>query len=191
MCIFMSIGVILRDALFFLHKPNDYMIYHNLCIIVAVDDNMGIGINNKLLCYLPHDLKRFKAITTGYPIIMGRKTFDSLPQRKPLPKRDNIILTQQDRSLFPSNTTIIHNLEEALQIINDTSDLVFIIGGSSIYRLLLPYTNTIYLTELHSTYDADSFFPCLNIHEWKEEGREDFYNDELDICYSFSTKIRV
>ena len=159
-------------------------------MIAAVDNNMGIGINNQLLCYLSADLKHFKATTMGHAIIMGRKTFDSLPNRKPLPGRENIILTQQDENLFPSDVTIVHNLQEALKIVDATSSPLFVIGGATIYQLFLPYTNTLYLTELHATWHADSFFPHIDENNWQEKEKETHHDEKLNINYSFTVWVR-
>lgn len=140
--------------------------------IVAVDQNMGIGYNNNLLARIPNDLKRFKEITTGKTVIMGRKTYDSLP-RKPLPNRVNVILTGKPTESEDENV-IYMNMDEVLEFINmskdDEEEEVVVIGGATVYRQLLPYVDKIYLTQLcHEFTHVDSYFPHLDVNEWKVE----------------------
>ena len=146
--------------------------------IVAVSKNNVIGRDGHLPWHLSADLKRFKAITTGHSIIMGRKTYLSFPKR-PLPDRKNIILTTGDTEFEGAYTA--KNIEQALALCD--SDEVFIIGGESIYRQFLPYTTKIYLTRVHRSYEADTFFPELNMDEWKIVETEEHLDGEPPFTY--------
>ncbi len=137
----------------------------NISLIAAVDENNGIGNDNQLLCYLPADLKRFKALTINHSIVMGRKTFESLPKGA-LPKRRNIVLTQ-NKNFHAPNIEVIHSLDELWEMCNN-EDNIFIIGGGSIYNLFMPKATHLYLTKIHHTFKADTFFPKLNINEWQQ-----------------------
>ena len=146
-----------------------------LSIIVAVASDGAIGRANDLLWHLPADLKRFKELTTGHTILMGRKTFESLP-RGPLPNRRNIIIsrslpTQPGAEVYPT-------IQQALEACASDEE-VFIIGGGEIYRQLLPNTERIYLTRVQASFpDAEVFFPELDPTEWIEEAREVYPRDE-------------
>jgi dihydrofolate reductase len=135
----------------------------NLSIIVAIADNNAIGIENKLLCYLPNDLKWFKKITTNHTIIMGRKTFDSLPNGA-LPNRRNIVLSHCKQTKY-DNCEVVNSLDELFTTINN-QDENFVIGGAEIYRLLLPFVNKLYITKIHGTFEADVFFPEIDFSKW-------------------------
>ena len=149
-----------------------------ITMIVAVAENGAIGKDNNLLWHISGDLKRFKAITTGHSIIMGRKTYLSFPKR-PLPDRKNIILTTGDNTY--EGAFIAKNIEQALALCD--SDEVFIIGGESIYRQFLPYTTKIYLTRVHRSYEADTFFPTLNMDEWETIETEEHLDGEPPFTY--------
>lgn len=149
-----------------------------ITMIVAVAENGAIGKDNNLLWHISGDLKRFKAITTGHSIIMGRKTYLSFPKR-PLPDRKNIILTTGDNTY--EGAFIAKNIEQALALCD--SDEVFIIGGESIYRQFLPYTTKIYLTRVHRSYEADTFFPELNMDEWETIDSEEHLDGEPPFTY--------
>ena len=149
-----------------------------ITMIVAVAENGAIGKDNNLLWHISGDLKRFKAITTGHSIIMGRKTYLSFPKR-PLPDRKNIILTTSD-TVFEGAYTA-KNIKQALALCD--SDEVFIIGGESIYRQFLPYTTKIYLTRVHRSYKADTFFPALNMDEWETIETEEHLDGEPPFTY--------
>jgi len=137
----------------------------NISIIVAVDKSFGIGIDGKLLCYLPNDLKRFKKITLNHKVIMGRKTFFSLPKRyRPLSKRINIVLTKNKEFSIPG-CAMAYSLEEAISFCQ--KDETFVIGGSEIYQQFLPFTGRLYLTKIHHKFKADTFFPTLDFNKWK------------------------
>ena len=146
-----------------------------LSIIVAVASDGAIGRANDLLWHLPADLKRFKELTTGHTILMGRKTFESLP-RGPLPNRRNIIIS---RSLpAQPGAEVYPTIQQALEACASDEE-VFIIGGGEIYRQLLPDTEQIYLTRVQASFpDAEVFFPELDSTEWIEEAREVYPRDE-------------
>jgi len=151
--------------------------------VVAISENHVIGKDNKLLWYLPNDLKHFKVITTGHTVIMGRKTYESVG--KPLPKRRNIIITRQD--IIIEGCEVVNSIEAALALCAGEEE-VFIVGGAEIYKLAMHLTNRIYLTIVHKQFDGDSFFPEINKQEWKEVSREDYQPDEKNsLPYSFIT----
>lgn len=148
----------------------------NLSIIVAVAKNGAIGRNNQLLYHLPDDLKRFKALTTGHTIIMGRKTFDSLPKGA-LPNRRNIVLTRQE-GVHYENAECYHSLEEALMQCDYTED-VYIIGGAELYKQTIDMAARMHLTLIDDTpTDADAFFPEIDTNTWAETLREKHAADE-------------
>ncbi|WP_405372479.1 dihydrofolate reductase [Phocaeicola sp.] len=154
-----------------------------LSIIVAVNKNRGIGFENKLLYWLPNDLKRFKALTTGHTIIMGRKTFESLPKGA-LPNRRNIVLSRNQSAVF-EGAEHFSSLEEALKHCTKEEE-VFIIGGASLYAEALPLADTLYLTEINdSEKPADAFFPVIDPTLWKEKSRECHPEDEKHL-YSYT-----
>ena len=144
-------------------------------IIAAIAENNAIGLKGKLLYWLPADLRRFKTLTTGHTIIMGRKTFESLPKGA-LPNRRNIVLSRA-RKDFPGAERFA-SLEEALASCASEEE-VFIIGGASVYAKALPLADRLCLTEVHDTpQDADAFFPDFNRDEWEVAFREDHEKDE-------------
>lgn len=136
-----------------------------LSIIVAIAQNNAIGFENKLLYWLPDDLKRFKALTTGHTIIMGRKTYESLPKGA-LPNRRNIVLSRTQVESYP-NTELYHSLEEALSHCNKEEE-IFIIGGDSLYKEAIKVADKLYITAIEDTpSQADAFFPDINDDEWE------------------------
>jgi dihydrofolate reductase len=138
-----------------------------IAIIVAMSNNQVIGVDNSLPWHISEDLKRFKQLTTGYPIIMGRKTYQSIG--RPLPNRHNIVVTR-DVHLKISGVDVTNSIESALGICKN-SDTVFIIGGGMIYNLALPYVNYLYITQIDSSVDGDAFFPDFDKSLWEEVSR--------------------
>lgn len=137
-----------------------------LSIIVAKANNDVIGGDNKLLWHISEDLKRFKDITSGHTIIMGRKTFESLP--KVLPNRHHIIITRDKNFKVDSEAvTIINDISDVISKFKDTEEEVFIIGGGEIYKTLMPYTKKLYLTRVYKDFEGDTTFPSINYDEWK------------------------
>jgi dihydrofolate reductase len=161
----------------------------NICLIVAADENNGIGKNNNLLCYLPNDLKFFKQTTLGAPVLMGRKTYESIG--KPLPGRRNIVLSKTLKSL--DGCEVFNDLETALMVLaSTTNEKCFIIGGDSVYKIALPIAQIVYLTRIHHKFDADAFFPKLEESQWQLESEEHHEADEKNkYDYSFQKYIRV
>ena len=133
-----------------------------ITLIAAASENNVLGKENKLIWHISDDLKRFKQLTEGHSVIMGRKTFESMPSA--LPKRINIILTK-NKNYIAKNALIAHSKEEALALTGNDNN-PFIIGGGEIYSLFLPLANTIELTRIHHFFDGDSFFPEISTTEW-------------------------
>lgn len=146
-----------------------------ISMIVAIAENRAIGNDNKLIYWLPNDLKRFKALTTGNTIIMGRRTFESLPKGALLNRR-NIVLSRNGKPEDFPGADLYPNLEEALK---SCEGEVFIIGGASVYREGLAKSDRLCLTYIHDTpKEADTFFPEIKEEEWKETFREEHDTDE-------------
>jgi dihydrofolate reductase len=158
---------------------------NNLTMIVAAGENNEIGKNNDLIWHLRDDLKRFKALTSGHHIIMGRKTFESFP--KPLPNRTHIVISRQSDYKVPEGVIVVNNIEAAIALaINDAQP--FIIGGGEIYKLAMPYASKLELTRVHSNFDADTFFPEIDLSVWKETANTFHTKDENhDFEFSFVT----
>ncbi len=158
-------------------------------IIAAVDRHMGIGYENKLLFWLPNDLKRFKALTTGNTIIMGRKTFESLPKGA-LPNRRNVVLSSRSGVAYPG-AEVFPSLEAALESCR-SDEQVYIIGGASVYRQALPLADTLCLTEVDTEApQVDAYFPDVDQAVWQEKSRESHSVDEKHPCpYAFVDYIR-
>ena len=152
-------------------------------IVVIVDENNGIGKDNQLLCHMPADLKHFKKHTVGHPVIMGRKTFDSMG--KALPHRRNIVITRQDLRI--ERCEVVHSIDEALALCHG-EELVSIIGGAKIFELSMEIVDKIHLTCMHHAFDADTFFPKLESSVWEITDQEDHPADEKNpYPYSFIT----
>jgi dihydrofolate reductase len=160
-----------------------------ISIIVAMDEQRAIGKSRQLLCHLPNDMKHFKEITTAHTVIMGRKTFESLPAGA-LPNRRNIVVSANADAHY-ENATRYGSLPEALKSC-EGEDEVFIIGGGSIYNQAMPLADKIYLTLIRHTFkDADTFFPPIDATEWIETSRRDFEKDEKHpYPYCFFTCLR-
>ena len=147
-----------------------------LALIWAMARNRTIGRNNALPWYLPEDLKYFKRVTLGKPIIMGRKTWESIG--RPLPGRTNIVITR-DAAFKADGVRVVHSLEQALALAEkicliDGSEEAIVIGGAEIYALALPHADRLYLTQVHADVEGDAYFPPLDLAQWHEKGREDF-----------------
>lgn len=163
--------------------------HQNLTIIVAVSANQVIGKDNDLVWDLPKDMRRFKALTSGHHIIMGRKTFESFP--KPLPNRTHIVITRQKNYSAPQGVIVVNSLEKAIEIAKDDKQ-PFIIGGGEIYKQALSHANWIELTKVHGHFDGDTYFPDIDLNEWQEIKRESIFKDEnhdYDFCYITYKKI--
>lgn len=157
----------------------------NLTIIVAAAENNAIGKGNKLIWHLSNDLKRFKALTSGHHIIMGRKTFESFP--KPLPNRTHIVITRQKNYEVPSGVIVVNNIHDAIDAAKIDSQ-PFIIGGGEIYKQALTFASKIELTRVHHSFEADTFFPEIDNTIWKETANTFHTKDaEHDFEFSFIT----
>jgi len=158
----------------------------NLSIIVAVANNGVIGSGNQLPWRLPDDLKRFKALSMGKPIVMGRKTYDSIG--RPLPGRLNIVVSRQPDLQIPG-CTVVSSLVEAIDAVSDVAEIV-IVGGADIYRQVLPQVQTIHLTRVHATVPGDVYFPALAPGEWSELGTQYHPADDKHAhAFTFSTLV--
>jgi dihydrofolate reductase len=158
--------------------------------IVAMSENRVIGDDIHLPWHLPADLKHFKTITSGHPILMGRKTYESIG--RPLPNRTNIIITR-NHAFKAEGCTVIQSIDQAIENAAATNcDEMFIIGGAEVYKQLMPHIQRIYLTIVHEIFEGDVFFPELNLAEWKETSRvKHDADDDNDYEYSFITLERV
>jgi len=154
----------------------------NLTIVVAIDRQRGIGIGNALPWKLPQDLAYFKRTTTGHPIIMGRKTFDSIG--RPLPNRRNIVVTR-NRAWQHAGVEAVGSLAEAVALTGDQT--AFIIGGGQIFIDALPQARTLLVTEIDRDFACDVFFPAIDPDLWRESARETHHSDELACNFAFVT----
>lgn len=143
-------------------------------MIAAVGENNALGKDNDLLWHLPDDFKRFKQITSGHYIIMGRKTFESFP--KPLPNRTHVIITRQ-KNYHPEGCIIVDSMEKAIEAC-PKDETIFIIGGGEIYTLGMDFADTIELTRVHENFEADTFFPEIDNTKWKLTSEEHHPADE-------------
>jgi dihydrofolate reductase len=148
----------------------------NLTLIVAVSENDVIGKDNDLIWHLKNDLKRFKALTSGHCIIMGRKTFESFP--KPLPNRTHIVITRQQDYKAPDGVIVVNSLEAAIEKAKQDAN-PFIIGGGEIYKQGLNLVDTIEFTRVHHSFEGDTFFPVISEIIWKEIDRIFHKKDDL------------
>lgn len=152
-----------------------------IILIAAAAENNALGKDNRLLWHLPDDFKRFKQLTTGHHIIMGRKTFESFP--KPLPNRTHVIITRQQYDA-PEGCIVVDSLEKAIAVCPEGED-AFVIGGGEIYKLAMPAADKIDLTRVHTTLDADTFFPAIDPAEWELVGSE-FHPEDERHAYGFT-----
>lgn len=159
------------------------MIHKNISIIVAIAQNFAIGKNNDLLFHLPNDLKRFKEITTGKPVIMGRNTLLSLPGSRALKNRRNIVISDIPGEVF-DGCEMTSTIEGAVELVKNEEE-AFIIGGGMIYRQFYPLAGKLYLTVVHKNYEADTFFTEIDYNLWRETYREDHYDEKNDFNYSY------
>lgn len=142
--------------------------------IVAYSQNRAIGKNNQLLWRLPNDLKHFKALTLNKPLVLGRKTYESIG--RPLPHRRNIILTR-DQHFHPAGCEVVHSVDALEKLVADEPE-VMIGGGAEIYRLLMPFTTRLYITEVQAVLEGDVYFPEIDMNVWREVSRESHAMDD-------------
>lgn len=158
-----------------------------ISIIVAIAENGIIGDKNALLWSIKEDMRRFRTTTTGHPVIMGRKTFESIG--RPLPKRTNVVITRGDNTF--EGCEVAHSLEEAVAMFPKEEE-VFIIGGAQIYAQALSIADRLYLTIVHRDYEGDTAFPKFDMAEWREISREEFERgEEYDGAFTFIDLERI
>jgi dihydrofolate reductase len=153
-----------------------------ISLIVAMASNRAIGLNNQMPWHLSADLKRFKQITMGHPIIMGRLTFEAIG--RPLPGRTNIIVSRNP-AYKQEGCVIVDSVEAAINQACRLADEVFVIGGSTLYEASLPIAGTLYITQINQDFEGDTFFPALDESCWVELEREDVVDDPL-VSFSYS-----
>ncbi len=159
----------------------------SLSLIVAMDENRLIGNKNKLPWHLPADLAFFKRTTMGKPIVMGRKTYESIG--KPLPGRRNIVITR-DATFSAAGCEVANSIETAMLLTKD-DDEVMLIGGASLYQQTIARAAQMYITRIHQSFEGDTWFPEIDLHEWKEVTRKDFDADHSNqYAYSFVKYVR-
>jgi len=160
-----------------------YNIKSMISIIVAVSEDWGIGKDNELLWHIPEDLKRFKRLTSGNTVIMGKRTWESLP-RRPLPGRKNIVLTDDPNEKIDGSVTV-YSIEDALSKC-EKGEEIFVIGGGSVYRQFMPIADRLYITHVHKKTPADIYFPEIDLKIWKVVEKEEFYASENNgISYKY------
>jgi dihydrofolate reductase len=156
-----------------------------ISIIVAIAENNAIGKDNKLLWHISADLKRFKKLTSGHTVVMGKNTYLSLPVR-PLKDRRNIVISDNCADSFPG-CIMAYSIDEAIQQCDNNKEN-FVIGGASVYRQFMPFAQKLYITKVAKLFEADTFFPEISPDEWKIIEKEDISNDtQNDFMYSFIT----
>ncbi len=161
-----------------------------ISLIVAMGENRVIGVDNRMPWHLSADLKRFRKITMGKPILMGRRTHESIG--KPLPGRDNIVLTR-DPAYRSEGCIVVHHRDEAVRAAGDVPELM-VIGGAGLYQEFLPVADRLYLTLVHQTFAGDTFFPTIDWAEWHEMSRGEIQQDEqsgLSYCFVDLEKVRT
>lgn len=154
-------------------------------LVVAVDENWAIGNKNKLLVSIPNDMKMFRELTTGNVVVLGRKTLETFPNGQPLKNRTNIILSR-NKGYEVNGATVVHSVEELLEELKKyDSEEIYVIGGDSIYKQMLPYCDTAHVTKIDHAYEADSYFPNLDTDpawEVTADSEEQVY---FDLTYHF------
>lgn len=158
-----------------------------ITLIVATDSRRGIGLNNALPWRLPEDLARFRQTTLGHPLIMGRKTFESIG--RPLPQRRNIVISRNP-GWRHDGTEHAASLTGALQMAEGAGE-VFVIGGAQIYEQAMPLAGRLLATEIEGDFGCDTFFPAMNLLEWQEIARERHHSDQNDVNFAFVTYQRI
>ena len=159
-----------------------------IAFVVAMGNNNAIGKDGGMPWHMPADLAYFKRVTMGKPMLMGRKTFESIG--RPLPGRDSIVVTR-DRDWKAPGAIVVHDIETGLKLADSAATArgvkeIAVIGGASIYEALLDKVDVLYVTELHATFDADTFFPGIDVEEWAETSREAHSADEKNpLAYDF------
>ena len=158
----------------------------NLSIIVAQAENRAIGLKGDMPWHLSGDLKRFKALTMGHPVVMGRRTWESLPKR-PLVGRRNIVFSQST-DFSPEGAEVVRSVNDLFDLLNDYNDEVFIIGGGRIYNMLMPFTQRLYITWVYKDFpEADTFFPVIDLSEFtKINETEPMVDEKNGLTFSYA-----
>lgn len=154
-------------------------------MIASADKNWGIGEKNALLVQIPRDMQRFREKTMGQIVVMGRKTLESLPNGLPLAGRVNVILSSRP-SYSVKNAVVVHSIEELMTFLREQEEEVYVIGGESIYKQLLPYCDTVLLTKINHTYSCDAYFPNMDEQEEWELVSESEEHTYFDLEYTFT-----
>ena len=157
-------------------------------LIVAVDENLGIGFQGDLLVKISEDLKYFKQKTINNVVVMGRITFESLPNKKPLPKRVNVILTRDQNFTVPHDESVIvcHTIEEVINIAKQSDKETFIIGGEQIYQAFLPYCHKAYITKIYDKFKADKHIAnFMDTKEWRKTSESEIYHTDEGVKFQF------
>ena len=149
-----------------------------ITLVAAIASNNVIGKENSLPWNIPEDLKRFKQMTSGHTILMGRKTFDSIG--RPLPNRQNIVMTK-DENFEQEGIKVINDFDEALELIKESNEDIFVIGGSKIYELFEPVANSLAITRILKDFEGDAFFPDINWDLWQIEKEEKFFDEKSNV----------
>ena len=157
-----------------------------MSIIVAQAENRAIGLDGDMPWHLSGDLKRFKALTMGHPVVMGRRTWESLPKR-PLAGRRNIVFSQSE-GFAPEGAEVVRSINDLFALLRDCDDEVFIIGGGRIYNMLMPWVNRLYVTWVHREFpDADTFFPVIDLSEFTLVHQTERMTDEkIGLLFSYA-----
>ncbi len=166
----------------------------NLSIIVAQAENRAIGLNGDMPWHLSGDLKRFKSLTMGHPVVMGRRTWESLPKR-PLVGRRNIVFSLSE-DFAPEGAEVVRSVNDLLSLLRDSEEEIFIIGGGRIYNMLMPWVNRLYVTWVHKEFpEADTFFPVIDLSEFTKINETEIMTDEksgLEFSYAeYDRKFRI
>ncbi|MFC6998695.1 dihydrofolate reductase [Rufibacter roseus] len=157
-----------------------------IALVVAIAENRVIGKDNQLIWHLPEDLKHFKRLTMGHPMVMGRKTFEAIG--KPLPGRTSVIISSQPDYKAPGGCIVVGSIEDALKTGLAIDEHVMVVGGGEVYRQTLPYAEVVYLTLVHESFDGDVFFPDLDPDTWEVTEQEEHPADERHAYpYTFLT----
>lgn len=158
-----------------------------ITLIAAAAENNALGKDNQLIWHLPDDFKRFKEITSGHYIVMGRKTFESFP--KPLPNRTHVIITRQE-NYISQGCIVVNSVEKAIEAC-PIAEEIFVIGGAEIYQQSIDFADKIELTRVHDTFEADAYFPVINLNQWKLVFEEYHPKDEKHkIDFTFQTFLK-
>ncbi len=158
-----------------------------IVMIAAVAENNALGKNNELVWHLPNDFKRFKELTSGHYIIMGRKTFESFP--KPLPNRTHVVITRQ-QNYQPDGCIVVNSIENAIKACPE-NETIYIIGGGEIYNQALAFSDTIEITKVHGEFEADAFFPEIKAEEWELVQSDFNAKDERHLYdYTYQTFVK-